>query len=355
MFKSISKTVYKVSDFLSWQRGNSLILSPSFQRRAVWPQGAKSFLIDTVVKGLPVPIIFLREQTDLETLEARREVIDGQQRLRTLIAFIDSASLKDFNPHKDVFTVKRSHNKDIAGRSFNELDSAVRKRILDYDFSVHILPSNTEDRDVLQIFARMNSTGVKLNPQELRNAEYYGLFKQLSYQLAYEQLNRWRKWEVFTEQDIARMKEVEETSELFRMMLEGVQGKSQPALDKLYKNLEESFPQSDAIERRFHSVMNRIDETVGDILPHTEFSRKVLFHTLYTFYYDMMYGLDSGLKKVTPKPIDAKAVQTVKEASRLIKEERLPDNLSKVLRGATGNAESRRERLSFLKTILQSA
>lgn len=93
---NIAKTVYKVSDFLSWQRTNALALSPSFQRRSVWPRAAKSFLIDTVVRGLPMPIIILREQTNLETLEPLREVVDGQQRLRTMISFIEPELLKDF-------------------------------------------------------------------------------------------------------------------------------------------------------------------------------------------------------------------------------------------------------------------
>ena len=50
----------------------------------------------------------------------------------------------------------------------------LQQRILDYQFSVHVLSPGVDDREVLSIFARMNSTGVKLNPQELRNAEYFG-------------------------------------------------------------------------------------------------------------------------------------------------------------------------------------
>jgi len=50
----VSKTNYKVSDFISWAKASTLILSPSFQRRSVWPAGAKSYLIDTIVRGLPI-------------------------------------------------------------------------------------------------------------------------------------------------------------------------------------------------------------------------------------------------------------------------------------------------------------
>ena len=240
---NITKTVYKVSDFLSWQRTNSLVLSPSFQRRSVWPKAAKSFLIDTVVRGLPIPIIFLREQTDLKTLEPIREVVDGQQRLRTLISFMEPELLKDFDPDRDSFVVKKTHNPEISSKTFRQLTADIRRRILNYDFSVHVLPSDTDDREVLQIFARMNATVVKLNAQELRNAEYYGVFKTLAYNLAYEQLSRWRAWKVFSENDIARMTEVEETSGLMLLMLIGLHGKSQDALDKVYAKYEEEFPE----------------------------------------------------------------------------------------------------------------
>jgi len=70
---------------------------------------------------------------------------------------------------RDSFVVTRTHNRDIAGKTFRQLSADIRKRILAYEFSVHVLPSDTEDRQVLQIFARMNATGVKLNDQELRN------------------------------------------------------------------------------------------------------------------------------------------------------------------------------------------
>src|SRR5215213_761731 len=149
-YRNIVRTNYKVGDFVSWQRNDSLVLSPSFQRRPVWPKVSKSYLVDTIVKGYPIPIIFLRERTDLRSLEPEREVVDGQQRLRTLFSFIEPKLLNDYDPSRDEFTVNKSHNSEIAGKDFRELDTTIRRRILDYQFSVHILPSDTEDREVLQ-------------------------------------------------------------------------------------------------------------------------------------------------------------------------------------------------------------
>src|SRR5437764_1428576 len=85
----ITQTTYRVSDFVSWQRTGSLELSPSFQRRPVWENGAKSLLIDTISRGFPMPVLFLRDSpSGLDTMEPVREVVDGQQRIRTVMSFV---------------------------------------------------------------------------------------------------------------------------------------------------------------------------------------------------------------------------------------------------------------------------
>lgn len=353
---NIAKTVYKVSDFLSWQRNGSLALSPSFQRRPVWTHAAKSYLLDTVIQGLPIPIIFLREQTNLKTLEPLREVVDGQQRLRTLLAFIEPNSLgKEYDPNVDDFTIQKAHNKELAGKRFNEMPNPVKMQILNYEFSTHILPSSTEDREVLQIFARMNSTGVKLTRQELRNAQYFGILKQLIYNLAYEQLERWRKWGIFTENNIARMEEVEETSDYVYMMLHGLTSKSQSQLDTLYKNYEKNFPFEKVVSTRFQTVMDKIDDQLGSELSQTEFSRKAFAHTLFTFFYDLMYGLKSPLEPVSANKLPSKTKEAVLDASKRIKSGKISENLSKLIRGGTQALNNRKARLNFLKEILQHA
>jgi uncharacterized protein with ParB-like and HNH nuclease domain len=219
----ITRTLYKVGDFISFQRSRGLILSPRFQRRAVWKPGAKSLLIDTVYRGLPIPIIFLREQrTDITTLEPKREVVDGQQRIRTLLTYIAPALIPDYKLERDHFVVSKDHNAELADKSFSDLSKDAKERILEYQFSVHVLPAGVGDREVLQIFARMNSTGVRLNAQELRNSEWFGKFKTSIYKLALEQLNRWTDWKIFSDNNIARMDEVELVSEFALLALRGL-------------------------------------------------------------------------------------------------------------------------------------
>ena len=258
-FIEISRTQYKLSDFISWQRAGSLRLSPSFQRRPVWKPDAKSYLVDTVVRGLPVPVIYLRERLDLDNQETIREVVDGQQRLRTLLGFVSASLLNDYDPSRDGFKVKKVHNEELAGKSFGDLPSELKKRILGYQFSTHVLPTGIEDREILQMFARLNATGVKLNNQELRNAEWFGLFKTQMYSLALEQLDRWREWGVLGEDQIARMKEVEVTSDLVLNIIEGITGKTQKRIDEMYKKYNIVFDKCDIVADRFRRVMDTID------------------------------------------------------------------------------------------------
>lgn len=354
---AVTKTVYKVSDFLSWQRSNSLTLSPSFQRRPVWNESAKSYLIDTVVKGLPMPIIFLREKTNLNTFEPEREVVDGQQRLRTIISFIEAELLKDFDGKNDKFTVKKNHNPEIAGKNFSSLPDDIKKRILNYDFSVHVLPSDTEDAQVLQIFARMNSTGVKLNGQELRNAEYYGLYKSLMYVLSYEQLYRWRDWNVFSETNIARMDEVEETSDLVLLMIDGMHEKNKKNLDAIYKKKDNIFLEADEVARRFRIVMDEIDKSFGKKIRVTVFSRIALFNTLFTFFYDLIFGIGTTLsEKTKPLPLPNNIANILEKASNIVENGDFDnDELAKSLRGSTQSEKSRETRFIFLKNLLNNA
>jgi len=305
----ITRTQHKVSDFVSWQRNGTLVLSPSFQRRPVWSSGAKSFLIDTVVRGLPMPVIFLRElPADLVSKESEREVVDGQQRIRTLLTFASPELIADFNPKADDFTIRRTHNRDHAGKRFRDLEDPVQQRILDYQFSVHVFPADTDDREVLQIFARMNSTGVALNAQELRNAGFFGEFKTLAYELAAEQLPKWRKWGIFSEQQLARMNEVELTSELLTLMLQGVTQSTKASIDRAYKDFDAVFDLSEEAGRRFRSMMDCLDDQFSADIS-SLFSRRPIFYCLFAAVYGLTYQWASLGAQVRPPRIDHRAVK----------------------------------------------
>lgn len=349
----VSKTNYKVSDFISWAKASTLILSPSFQRRSVWPAGAKSYLIDTIVRGLPIPIIFLRERkTDLDSLEPKREVVDGQQRVRTMLTFIAPNLVKNFDPARDAFTIKKTHNRDLADMPFKDLPADVRQNILDYQFSVHILPSSVDDREVLQIFARMNSTGLKLNPQELRNAAFFGEFKTSMYATSAEQLQRWRNWRIFTESQISRMGEVEITSEFAQLMVKGIVGKTQKAIDNLYKDYDDTWIERAEVERRYRYCMDELENSVGADLANSAFTNRAAFHALFSAVYDAAFGIGSPLRRKKAEPLPIAFKTRLLKTSDAIRSGTSPEKLLESLARRTTHKDSRKTVIDYLKVQL---
>ena len=354
------RTQYRVGDFVTWQRDGTLKLNPNFQRRPVWKKGAKSFLIDTILRGLPVPIIFLRDlRADLKSFQAKRDVVDGQQRIRTILSFIDPTLLPDYNQQRDDFSINRIHNKELGGKRFHQLSQTNRQRILDYQFSVHSFPADTDDRQILQIFARMNSTGVKLNAQELRNAEFYGEFKTSAYELATEQLNRWRDWEVFSPDQIARMSEVEMTSEFMVFIMSGILDKHNNTIDRFYNEYDDEFHDRSEVERRFRLVFDTIEDFFKSGL-HQLFKTRTLFFALFLAIYGMQFEARTAptgrlnlaqlprLEKDKAIPFVPEMRQQLIKSGNAIKDKKAPEPVLNALRSATTDAASRRAVISYL-------
>ena len=348
----VDHRVFKLNDFMGWQRQGSLRLSPSFQRRPVWDKGAKSYLLDTVLRGLPVPVVFIRERLDIDTQKTIREVVDGQQRLRTLFGFVDPDLLPDFD-NRDDFTIQKKHNPGLAGKTYAKLDSAAKTDLLEYEFSVNVFPSSVEDRDLLQIFARLNSTGYRLTAQELRNAEYFGSFKTAMYELALEQLDRWRDWRLFNEQDIARMSEVELTSDLCITIMDGLYGKSKKKIDDKYRLLDERFDEADEVAKRFRATMDTIDDIIGRDVASSVYQREVFFYSLFALTYHEMWGLGSSLHRRKARQFDR---DRLRRAVRLVgvrfEKRQVPEEFEDAVDRATSDLGRRTSRHNYLLEVL---
>lgn len=348
---TISRTSYKVIDFISWAKKGSLILSPKFQRRPLWREGSKSFLIDTVYRGLPIPIIFLRDMgTNTNTLEPIREVIDGQQRLRTLISFIAPELLADFNPNRDDFTVSEAHNSVIANKKFKDLSEDDKQRIFNYEFSIDTIPQIIGDSDIIQIFRRMNSTNYSLSKQELLNAEFFGGFKTSQYLLAAEHLSRWREWKIFTDDEIARMHEVELISEISIAILENkINGKSPTRLKSFYQKYDEAYKNRQIVEDRVRHTMEFINVNFKGDKNDVVFFKKTIFYTFFMTCYSLLYGFDTAFKKgVKPKNINTRAINILKNKGEQIKERLAPTAVLEATDRRTTNIKERTTLYKYL-------
>ena len=346
-FKSQSFTI---SDLYNWYKKDELTLQPKFQRRSIWKPVAKSYLIDTVLRGLPMPKVYYRMQVDSSTIRSVREVVDGQQRLEAIFSYIH-----------DKFPVSKSHSKAAGGKKFSKLPEQMQSAFLSYDISADLL-IGASDAQVLQIFARINSYSLTLNAQEKRNAKFFGVFKEVAYSLGTSHLGFWASHQILTNQQIARMAEAELTSELLVGMIAGLQDKK-TSLDKYYEQYEDSFPNRKKMESRFEQVITWLDANVGHILKSTAFRRRALFYSLYMAVADALFGIDKGSGPIDGLPSRLSNEQKRKLQSALIvvtegiSLEEPPKKLRRFATASarqTDNVQPRRVRHEYLSRVLKS-
>jgi len=348
-----TKTVHTVAQFLDWQRNGTLDLSPIFQRRHVWKAPAKSLLIDSIVRGYSLPIILLRQVQDMENLSMKMEVVDGQQRLRTILAYVQPECLGNFDETTDHFTVRRMHNPDLAKKSFAGLSEEDKQKILGYELSTHVFPATTGDALVFRMFARLNSTGLSLNHQEVRNSEYHGAFKSLVYDLSFSCFDLWVKWGLFSNSIISRMGEAEAVSEYLITMMDGIGAKKQPSIGKVYGKYDEEFPKQKILKKRFENTINAIDARLGDILCESAFRRPARFYSLFAATYHHMYGLRSPLRSKRARPLPRQFTQLVNRLSDRIEQKDLPEKVQNAMDKSTTDRIRRMERHRFLMRTLR--
>ena len=132
-------------------------LNPGYQRRRVWRDNKKkSLLIESLMLRIPIPAFYFYENED-----GKYQVIDGQQRLTTIREFVNG----EFR-----LTGLEYLGKDYNKRKFKDLDTKYVQRIYRTQIAVNILDARSPKNVIFDIFRRVNTGGVNLNPQEMRNA-----------------------------------------------------------------------------------------------------------------------------------------------------------------------------------------
>lgn len=302
MQQQFSTRNYSVRDFEEWNDRNELVLAPKFQRRDVWNPKAKSYLIDTIIRGKPIPKLYMRQSVVPAGRRTTREIVDGQQRLRAVLSFV-----------KDGFKISRAHHQEFGGHLFSELDDATQKDILKYEFVVDLL-QDMPDQEVYDLFARINTFSEKLKNQELRNAKYFGDFKSCVYKLAitfnpFVETNK-----VFSEKQVLRMTEAEFISELLLAMEEGPREGKKVVIDAAYAKYDEKFPNRARHETRFVEVIDAVGSIGGPELASLRFRAPKLLFPLFCAVYHLKFGMPRiQAQRRALKPTDYPKLRAVLE------------------------------------------
>ena len=192
-------------------------------------------------------------------------VVDGQQRIRACLEFIEGE-----------FQLDPEQSPDFADLEFDDLRDEDKKRIYEYQFVVRLLPEVPEPV-IRDIFQRLNTNNFALNAQELRQATYWGPFIQSMNRLSDKEY--WTDLGVFTPNDIRRMLDVEFVSELAIGFLHGPQNKKQ-SLDKWYAVYEREFEEASYLEMVFDKVLGELTQLLPNV-HRTRWRKKSDFYTLF--------------------------------------------------------------------------
>lgn len=274
---------YPISDLYSWIKDGSLKLAPEFQRGEIWVTSAQSYFIDTLLRGLPIPSVYIRVKPHLETKTSYREVVDGQQRLSTIVKFIDDNLALD----------KRS--KEFAGKTFETLDDEDQSKFLSYQIPVEQL-FGADDDAVLDIFHRINAYGLSLNKQELRHGKFQGGKYKGEFRLSVIRMSErweilWSRYKVVSVRNRVRLLHHELVAQLLGILLDGVIDGGQPKIEKLYEKYDSGIP--DCIEESFDSVCEYILNNFPDVLE-TKLGAGPHFMMLFAVVAHAKFGIPSG-------------------------------------------------------------
>jgi hypothetical protein len=158
-----------INDLYHRFHDQDLILQPDFQRQFVWDNSKSSRLVESLLLDVPLPVIYLAEDDD-----GREAVIDGQQRLTSLIQFLDG---------KYALTGLRVRA-DLNGRRFVDLEKPLQGKIRKSSLRAITIRKESDKDLKFDIFERLNTGSVALNDQELRNCVYRGPYNTLLRDLA---------------------------------------------------------------------------------------------------------------------------------------------------------------------------
>jgi hypothetical protein len=132
---------------------------PDYQRGFVWREKNKSSFIESVLLGLPIPFMFFADCED-----GRLEIIDGAQRVRTLLAFYEGRLTLSDLPKLPA----------LKGFTYEELSDAQKRRFLNRPLRIVVLEESTPKEIRQDIFNRINTSGIKAKESEIRRGSYPG-------------------------------------------------------------------------------------------------------------------------------------------------------------------------------------
>lgn len=288
----LTPTTYTIAEYCSMLSRNEIIVNREYQRSdKVWPPAAQSFLIETMLLGYPVPKLSLHQMTDLKTRKTVKEIVDGQQRTKAIKAFFDG----------ELRLSRTLDLEEAAGRSYNELPEELQRAFIDYAISIDLFTGASSDH-IREVFRRINSYTVPLNPEEQRHATYQGEMKWLIYRLSRDYDEVMLRTGTFTLARLVRMADAKLYAEVTHALVHGITTTNKTQLDALYRDRDEVFEEQNDFRQRFSNA-------VEVILASEELHQGPLMrpHIMYSLLLAIMHVLNPVASLIPLNPRDSGA------------------------------------------------
>ena len=289
----------RVRELVNLVREGRLIPRPEFQRRLVWTNKDKDRFLDTVLKGLPFPEIYFADgEVDLETGEGTQLLVDGLQRVMTMVHYFDG--------HPDL--------KLVTVPPYAALSDDEKRGFLQYDVAIRDLGAATKEL-LIDVFKRINATKYSLTDIEIHNALYAGALKQYAEAVANHEF--FSTHDVFTPMDYKRMGDLRFALSIIITSLGGYFNRDDAFEDYLAR-FNDDFALHDEVNRRLSAVFAFVDECGFD-----KRSRVWKKADLFTFLVETDRCLHETKPDIQPgNAVDAlskffEAVETAAEAGSL--------------------------------------
>lgn len=298
----LSQRMYSVLDIVRLLDTEELSIQPKYQRRRMpWPINAKTALMDTVLNNFPLPPIYLRDYVNEEG-KRKKEIIDGQQRISTIVDFYKGK----FQLSKNIF------DEEFYNCTFEDLPSSKQLMIEDFEVSF-ISIRGASDGDIVSIFSRLNSFSLPLNAQEKLNAKYAGELKTLVFELASDYYTFWTENKILTTQQIARMGDSALVSDILYTVIYGITSSSAQKIEQMYKRFDDEFESKHEIDKKFNNTMTVIGNLFESAHIREVFKPKFMFFSLFIAVYAKLFGFEGNRYRKIGKVDISKTLVKVEE------------------------------------------
>lgn len=264
----INNNNYGIAELLEMLQRRELVINRDYQRGSgLWPIGARSYFIDTILEEYPFPKLYMYEFIDRRAAKLRKELVDGQQRLLTIQDFVENK-----------FAL--SGDTKYTNLRFRDLELDIKEKFLSYTVSVDVIRNATR-AEILQMFRRMNAYTLPLNEAEKRHSSFHGDFKWFINNLSDELSEFFTEYQVFTSRQIVRMADSEFLADTVLSLERGIISTSPSDLRKLYVEHDDVYWNSDHVGRQIKEAVAFIT-TNFDNLRSSYMMKPYTLHSLIT-------------------------------------------------------------------------